>query len=89
LSTTLETKPHTKVKALHVVWDTQKEAVEAELMDILQVEDLQPNDPKVFQQRNAAAKRVIQKMSVQERAKLDAVVQDRKIQGHPDHIRRE
>lgn len=78
-----------KVTALNVVWETEKEAVEAELMNILGVNHLQPNDPQVFQQRNAAAKRVIEKMSEQERAKLYSIVEERKTQGHPDHIRRE
>jgi hypothetical protein len=84
----LETKPHLKVTALNVVWETQKEVVEAELMDILQVDHLEPNNPHVFQQRNAAAKHVIDKMSERERAKLNAIVQEWKTQGHPDHIRR-
>ena len=89
LSTTLETKAHVKVSAINVVWDTEKDAVEAELMDILGVDHLEQNHPGLFQQRNAAAKRVIDKMSERERAKLNSIVEERRIQGHPDHIRRE
>jgi hypothetical protein len=85
----METKARVKVTALNVVLETEKAAVEAELMDILGVDHLQPNDPQIFQQRNAAAKRVIEKMSERERAKLNAIVEERKTQGHPDHIRRE
>lgn len=77
------------MSAINVVWETEKEAVEAELMDILQVDHLLTNDPQVFQQRNAAAKRHIEKMSVRDRAKLNSIVEERKTQGHPDHIRRE
>jgi hypothetical protein len=85
----METKAHVKVTALNVVLETEKAAVEAELMDILRVNRLQPNDPQIFQQRNAAAKRVIEKMSEREQAKLKATVEERKRQGHPDHVRRE
>lgn len=67
----------------------EKDAVEAELLDILQVDQLDPNHPGIFQQRNAAAKRVIDKMSERERAKLNSIVELRRSQGHPDHIRRE
>jgi len=67
----------------------EKDAVEAELMDILQVDHLDPNHPGLFQQRNAAAKRVINNMSERERAKLISIVEHRRSQGHPDHIRRE
>jgi hypothetical protein len=89
LSSTFETKAHLKVRAVNVVWETEKEAVEAELMDILRVDHLEQNNHQVFQQRNAAAKRVIDKMSERERAKLNSVVEERRTQGHPDHIRRE
>jgi hypothetical protein len=85
----LETKAHVKVSAINVVWELEKEAVEAELKDILQVDRLEANHPGLFQQRNAAAKRLIDKMSEQERAKLNSIVEERKTQGHPDHIRRE
>lgn len=78
-----------KVTVLQVVCDTEREAVEAELMDILGVDQLEPNNPHVFQQRNAAAKRVLDKMSERERTKLKAIVEERKTKGHPDHIRRE
>lgn len=72
-----------------MVWEIEKEAVEAELMDILGVNHLDPNHPGYFQQRNAAAKRVLEKMTEHERAKLDSLVRHRRSQGHPDHIRRE
>jgi hypothetical protein len=85
----LETKAHVKVTVINVVWETEKEAVEAELMDILRVDHLDPNHPGLFQQRNAAAKRVLDRMSERERAKLNSIVEERRTQGHPDHIRRE
>ena len=89
LSTTSGTKAHLKVTAINLVWELEKEAVEAELMVILGVELLDPNDPGYFQQRNAAAKRVLARMTERKRANLNAIVMHRRSQGHPDNIRRE
>jgi hypothetical protein len=88
-STAWETKVNCKVSAINVIWETHKEAVEAELMDILGVDHLDPKHPGYFQQRNAAAKHVLERMTARERAKLDAIVKDRRSNGHPDNIRRE
>ena len=85
----METKAHLKVTAINVVWEMEKEAVETELMEILGIDHLDPSHPGYFQQRNAAAKRVLAKMTERKRAKLNALVEERKTQGHPDHIRRE
>jgi len=85
----METKAHLKVTAINVVWEMEKEAVETELMEILGIDHPDPRHPGYFQQRNAAAKRVLAKMTERERAKLNALVEERKTQGHPDHIRRE
>jgi S-adenosylmethionine synthetase len=85
----METKAHLKVTAINVVCEMEKEAVETELMEILGIDHPDPSHPGYFQQRNAAAKRVLAKMTERERAKLNALVEERKTQGHPDHIRRE
>lgn len=77
------------MSAINVVWELETEGVEAELKDILRVDQLDPNHPGLFQQRNAAAKRFIDKMSERERARLNSIVEERRTQGHPDHIRRE
>jgi len=78
-----------KVNPINVVWQTQKESVEDELRNILKVDQLDPKDPGYFQQRNAAAKRVIQKMTEQERTEPATIVEERRSKGNPDHIRRE
>ncbi len=72
-----------------MVWETQRESVEDELREILGVDELDPKHPGYFQQRNAAAKRVLQKMNEQELAELSAIVDERRTQGNPDHIKRE
>ena len=71
-----ETKLNLKVNRINVVWETHRESVEDELREILRVDDLDTKHPGYFQQRNAAAKRVLQKMNEQEQAKLSAIVND-------------
>ena len=72
-----------------MVWDTQRETVEGELREILRVDELDPKQPGYFQQRNAAAKRVLQNMNEQELAELNATVDERRTHGNPEHIKRE
>lgn len=88
-STTLESKPNIKVNAINVVWQTQKGAVEEKIKEILGVTDLDTNDPRYFQQRTAAAKRVLDDMTEQERTAIHLIVEDRKAQGNPDNVKRE
>ena len=59
-----------------MVWETQRETIEDELWEILGVDELDPKHPRYFQQRNAAAKRVLQKMNEQELAELNAIVDE-------------
>ena len=61
-STTNFTNLNLKIKAINVVWEMHKDLVEAELRNILQVDRLEDGDPRIFQQRNAAAKRVLDNM---------------------------
>ena len=65
-----------KINPINVVWDTQREAVEEELREILGVSELDPKDPGYFQQHNAAGKHVIKKMNEQELAELNAIVDE-------------
>ena len=88
-STTFETKLNLKVNRINVVWETHREAVEDELWEILGVDDLDTKHPGYFQQRNAAAKRVLQKMNEQEQVELSAIVNDQQSHGNPDHIKQE
>jgi hypothetical protein len=88
-SSNLESKANLKVNPIQVVWQTQKAAVEEELRAILGVDELDPTDPACFQQRNAAIKRVINMMNEQERAELQAKVQDIKARGNPEAVKHE
>jgi hypothetical protein len=88
-STTSETKPNLKINPINLVWETHRETVEDELQEILGVDRLDPKHPGYFQQHNAAAKHVIQKMNEQELAELNAIVDERRTHGNPDHIKRE
>jgi hypothetical protein len=71
------------------VWETQKAVVEEKIKEILGVEELDTKDPRYFQQRTAAAKRVLDEMTEQERTAITQIVEERKAQGNPEHIRRE
>ena len=88
-STTIETKPNIKISAINVVWQTQKAVVEEKIKEILGVEELDTRNPGYFQQRMAAAKRVLDEMTEQERTAINQIVEERKAQGNPEHIRRE
>ena len=74
---------------MNVIWETQKEAAEEELREILGVEELDNKDLGYFQQRNAAAKRVLRKMSEQDRAQFKFTVEKRKSKGQPEAVKRE
>jgi hypothetical protein len=88
-STTSHTKSALKVNAINVIWQTQKPAVEEELKAILGVESLDTNTPGYFEQRTAAAKRVLDRMSEQERTGILALVEERREQGNPPEVQRE
>jgi hypothetical protein len=77
-----------KVRAIDFVWETQREAVEEELKTILGVEELDNRDPRYFQQRNAAAKLVLENMSVEKRAELELDLETRRTEGNPENIQR-
>jgi hypothetical protein len=77
-----------KIRAIDYVWETQREAVEEELRTLLGVDELDPKDPRVFQQRYAAAKSAMMKMSVEEKAEMESGLEARRAQGNPEHIQR-
>ena len=72
-----------------MVCETHPEDVEEELKEILGVEELDPQDPRCFQQRNAAAKRVLANMSERDRAAFDDALDVRRKKGNPEAVRRE
>jgi len=77
-----------KVRAIDVVWETRRDAAEEELKMLLGVEDLDRTDRRCFQQRNAAAKLVLEKMSVTERAQMTLDLEKRREKGNPENIQR-
>ena len=78
-----------KIKAINVVWDTHRDLVNAELRNILQVDQLVDGDPRIFQQRNTAAKRVLDNMDQADRDEINQLVEVWKMEGYPEHIQRE
>ena len=78
-----------KVNPINVIWEVEKEVVEEELKESLGVEELDKRDVGYFQQRNAAAKKVLGKMSELDRARFEEILQDRRSKGHPELVRRE
>lgn len=83
-----QTNPNMKVRAIDLVWETRRDAVEEELKTLLGVEELDNRDPRCFQQRNAAAKLALEKMSVEERAEMDLAVETRRAEGNPEQVQR-
>ena len=88
-SGTKEEFSNIKVNLINVICEVEKEAVEEELKEILGVEELDKCDPGYFQQHNAAAKRVLGKMSERDRARFEEILQDRRSKGHPEVVRQE
>jgi len=77
-----------RVRAIDLVWETRRDAVEEELKTLLRVEELDNRDPRYFQQRNAAAKLALDKMCVEERAELDLALETRRAEENPEHVQR-
>jgi hypothetical protein len=76
------------MRAIDFVWETQRDVVEDELKLLLGVEELDFKDPRVFQQRNAAAKLAMAKMTVEERAEVESGLETRRAEGHPEKVQR-
>jgi hypothetical protein len=82
------TNPNMKIRMIDFVWETQRDAVEDELKTLLGVEELDGRDPRYFQQRNAAAKLALEKMSEEERAGIESALEKRRAEGNPEPVRR-
>jgi hypothetical protein len=52
------------------------------------VEELDRRDPQYFQQRNAAAKLALEKMSVEKRAEIELGLERRRAEGNPENVQR-
>jgi hypothetical protein len=77
-----------KIRAVDYVWEAHRNEVEEELKMLLGVKELDNKDPRYFQQRNAAAKLAIQKMSVEDRALMELGLEKRRAEGNPESIQR-
>lgn len=87
-ATAAESIPTMKFRAIDYVWETHRNEVEDELKTLLGVEELDRKDPRYFQQRNAAAKLAMQKMSVEDRAVMELGLEKRRAEGNPEGIQR-
>lgn len=77
------------VRAIDLIWRRNKDKCEEELKRLLGVDDLDSSSKEYFQQRMAAAKAVLDRLSVRERAELDAEVAKIRDQGHDKEDQRE
>jgi len=78
--------PNMKIRMIDLVWETRTDAVEEELKTLLGVNELDRKDRRYFQQRNAAAKLALEKMSVEEKAQLQFDLEARRMEGHPEPV---
>lgn len=83
-----QSNPNMKVRAINYVWETRRDAVEDELKNLLGVDELDHKDPRCFQQRNAAAKLALEKMSVEEKAEIELGLETRRAEGNPENVQR-
>jgi NAD(P)H-dependent FMN reductase len=72
---------------IDVVCRDRKDEVSDELKRILHVEDLDPADPQVFQQRTRAAKQVFEQMNEQEKEEIRKLVAKYKEEGNDEKTR--
>ena len=87
-TTTTHIKPTMKIQAIDYIWETRKDIVEEELKTLLGVEELDQKDRRHFEQRNAAAKLAMDKMSVEEKAEMELGLGKRRAEGNLENIQR-
>ena len=68
------------------MWAERREAVEEELKSMLNVTSIDWSYCQVFEKRVTACKNVLNRMTIQERAEHDAVVEKWKNQGNPENL---
>lgn len=71
-----------------MVQRTRRAEIHAEIESILGEEDLDPSAPECFQQRNKAISAIINRLSLEDRKKLEAVAIEWSSQGYPEEERR-
>jgi len=89
ISVEAEKKSSINVNVTDVLWNTNRAAVEAVMMEMLDVPVVDLADRRCFGARTVACKQVLNNMSVQDRALLDAELESRKTQGNPEDVQRE
>ena len=72
-----------------MVWETHRDVVEEQLKTLLGVDELDNKDPQYFQQRNAAAKLALEKMSVEEIAEIQLALEKWRAQGNPEQVQQQ
>ena len=76
-------------RPIELVWRNRKQECEEELKEILQVDELDANAPEYFQQRLAATKIVMDRLTIPEREALDAEVRKIKETGHTPEMQQQ
>jgi hypothetical protein len=89
--TSAEADPKIRIRytTLDVIWKDYRDRVDEELKVILNVEEIDPSMPGVFQQRTAASKRVLNKMSAAEKEELHQKVEKYRKEGLPPEIQKQ
>lgn len=75
-----------KIRAIYFVWKTQRDVIEEELKLLLDIEDLDNQDPWYFQQRNATAKLALEKMNLEDKAQMERELEIWQEQGNPEVV---
>ena len=87
-ATTAVYKAKARVTTTDVIWQDHKSKVEAELKTMLKLDAIDWKDQKVFRQRTAACKRVLDNMTLRDRAHVDVVVEKRRSEGNMPEVQR-
>lgn len=72
-----------------MIWNDYRDQVFEELKDLLNVEEIDPSSPGVFQQRTVASKRVFDKMSEAEKEEIYQKVETYRKEGLPPDVQKQ
>jgi hypothetical protein len=78
-----------RISPLEVIWSEYKELVEIEIKNMLGIDTVDFSKPEVFQQRLAAAKKVLNNMNTGQQEDLYAKVENYKQTGLPENRQRQ
>lgn len=76
------------VKRSEVLWKTKPDLVFREIAALLGIEKADTSTPDWFGKRLPAIQNIVEKMTDEEKAKLDAKVQQINNKGYPEEIKR-